>query len=120
MTDVYKAGESSISIKEVNELVYARIEQIAKTVSKCLKNNELDFRSMPIYLTGGGITYLRGVNEILADVFEKPVETLSSSIPQLDKPHLSSTLGLINEVLSVQEKKKFSFVDFLKKKFYNE
>lgn len=119
MTDVYRSGNHSLSIKEVNEIAIARINQIAKTVVKCLKNNELDFRSMPIYLTGGGISYIRGVNEILSEAFEKNVETLAPSVPQLDKPHLSSSLGLINEVLSVQEKKKFSLVDFFKKKLYN-
>lgn len=101
----------------VNEIVTARIAVIARTIRKCLDLCEYVIpESVPYSLTGGGISYIRGAKEVLADRLKKPIEIVAPRIPQMEVPLWSSSLGLLDLALNVNEPKKQSFFAKLFKK----
>jgi len=100
-----------IPAKYVNEIVMARIEAIGNVIKKCLNRCEYEFPDyIPYHLTGGGLCYLKGGRDVLAYTLEKPVTIAASKIPQLDRPHLSSVLGLMDMVLKQTGEVKKSFL----------
>lgn len=90
--------------KVVNEIVMERIKLIAATVNKCLASCPYDYPDyIPYNLTGGGLSYLKGGRDFLSKQLEKPVEVSAPNLPQFNRPHLSSCLGLLDMVLNQQE-----------------
>ena len=86
----------SISAVTANNIVAYKVEQIAKTILKCLQQESaLVTNDMNIYLTGGGLSYIKGAKDILADTFSKDVSILTPDIAGLNKPHYSSILSLL-------------------------
>jgi len=97
--------------KLVNEVVSDRIALIAKMIEKCVNKCEYEFPEyIPYHLTGGGLCYLKGGRDILAHNLEKPVTVALSKIPQLDRPHLSGVLGLMDMILKQTSDVKKSFL----------
>lgn len=91
----------------VNQIVSARIGTIAKTVLKCMNLCEYIIPDgIPFSLTGGGLTHIRGAKEILSDKLKKPVEIVAPRIPQMEEPEQSSSLGLLDLAINVQEPRK--------------
>lgn len=106
-------GEVSYSMADVNELARARVEYIARIVQKCIERCEYECPSyQPIYVTGGGLANIRGTREILSTILGRPVEFIAPADPQLNSPHLSSTLGVLDVALKSEKK-----VTFLQKIF---
>jgi cell division protein FtsA len=84
----------------VNEIVMSRINTMAKTISKCLNMCGYDYPDfIPYHLTGGGLSYVKGARDYLSKQLKKPVELIAPSLPQFNRPHLSSAIGLLNMVL---------------------
>lgn len=54
---------------------------------------------VPLYITGGGIAYLRGAKEHLSSRTGMPVYILTANIPMMDKPTESTILSLLNIAL---------------------
>ena len=97
--------------KFVNEAVTHRIDVIAKMINKCINKCEYEFPEyIPYHLTGGGLCYLKGGRDILAHSLEKPVTIAASKIPQLDRPHLSGVLGLMDMILKQTSDTKKGFL----------
>ena len=106
-TDFYElSGKdyiSPFSARVTNEIVKARIELIAKYINKCLEVCEYDIPAhLPVYLTGGGLCYIKGAKDFLAKNIGKKVIIKAPDLPTLDRPHLSSVLGLLNLALENQ------------------
>ena len=109
--DVYEVvtddGILPISAKMAGEIVECRIEEIAKHILKCLNNCEYEYpHYIPISLTGGGLCYLKGAKDTLAKYLGMNVEIVSPPIPQLNKPHNSSKIGLLDIALKQEKLKK--------------
>lgn len=104
-------GEScDIPVKEAIEVVTARIESIAKTINKCIKESNVKLPDyLPLLLTGGGISYIRGAADILSRTLDRNVEIAAPKLPQMDKPHLSSSVGLLRFALNLAEREKGGF-----------
>lgn len=106
-TDVYEIAERDSHIrfpaKQVNEVVMARINQIAATVEKCLSGCEYDYPDyIPYHLTGGGLSYIKGARDYLSKRLNKPVEIISPPYPPLARPNMSTVVGLMDMVLNDQ------------------
>ena len=71
---------------------------------------------IPYSLTGGGISYMRGAKEILSNKLNRQIEVVAPRIPQMEVPGWSSSLGLLNLALSIQEPQKKGFFSKLFKK----
>jgi cell division protein FtsA len=112
--DKYKVvlGDEScdVPMKETIEVATARIEGIARTIQKCIMESQVKLPDyLPLLLTGGGISYMRGAADILSRVLDRNVEVVAPRLPQMDKPHLSSSVGLLRFALNLAEKEKGGF-----------
>jgi len=94
-------GETKeIKVEEVCEIVKYRIKQIAKTIKKCFDESDIQIPSQSkIFLTGGGLDFIEGAEDLLSEVLGKEVNIVVPKVPGLDKPHLSSTVSLLNMAL---------------------
>jgi cell division protein FtsA len=105
-----KNGVVPIEAKTSNEIVSARIESIGQTILKCLKNSGYEIPdSTPYFLTGGGLSYIKGAKDLLGKILGKNIELVMPSMPQLEKPHYSSVLGLLNLALKELEEENVNF-----------
>ena len=102
--DVYEIiadrREKQFPAQKVNEIVHDRIGMIADTVKKCLEMKEEYPSYITLYLTGGGLAYIKGARELLSRLIAKPMEIVASRQPQLNRPHMSSALGLLDMAVS--------------------
>ncbi len=123
-SDIYEAvvdgAVMPIKAKTANEIVECRIEEIAKGILKCLSLCAYEYPDyIPISLTGGGLCYLKGAKDLLSKLTGKNVEMVVPPVPQLNKPHYSSSIGLLDAALKQEEinKNRNSFWNRLKSIF---
>lgn len=104
-----------VSAKLTNQIVSARLDMIASMISKSLAmlKTSAGGAYLPIYLTGGGISYLKGGKDFLSKQLGFNIEILAPQVPQLSRAHFSSVLGLLDLSLAKTQTKKLS----LKEKF---
>ena len=119
MTDMYEIEGVKYSAQDVNSVADYRVGQIARTVLKIIKNNNIE-NVNKILITGGGISYLKGIKDFLTNIFEKQVEIVAPPVVLLNKPHLSSTLGLLDDVIALKQNSKQNFLKKLLNKIGKE
>ncbi len=88
----------SYSAKLVNDIVKFKLDKLSRTIGSCLMSCDLP-PSASFYLTGGGISYMNGARDYLSKKLDRHIEIAKPSQPQYNKPHLSTTLGLMDMVL---------------------
>ena len=102
--DVYEitAGgkEKQFPAQKVNEIVQDRLSMMADVIKKCLDMKEEYPSYIALHLTGGGLAYIKGAREFLSKLIGKPVEIIASRQPQLNRPHMSGVLGLLDMAIS--------------------
>ncbi len=88
------------SAKAANDIVMARIDVIASFILKCFARCEYDFPDyIPVYLTGGGLSYIKGARDYLSKKLGRKVDIVAPPIPQLNRPHFSTSLGVLDIAL---------------------
>ncbi len=101
---VVEGSKVYLSAKTTNEIVCCRLESIVKGIRKCIDSFTFECPDYtPIYLTGGGISYIKGAKDYVSKLLGKNVELLVPSEPQLNKPHFSSILGLLSSAITKEE-----------------
>ncbi len=89
------------SAKATNAIVSDRIEMICDYIQKCLDNCVYDLPEfLPIYITGGGLNYMKGIKPILARKLGRQIELIEPSLPNMNRPDYSSEVGLLNLTLN--------------------
>ncbi len=106
--DIYeingKNGVKTLPAKYVNEIVAHRVSTLAKNAAKCLSLCEYEIPDyIPFSLTGGGIGFIRGARDILSAHLGRDVEVVSPRLPQVGRPNLSSSWGLLNMAINNEE-----------------
>lgn len=95
---------STYSAKATNEIAEARIEIICKYIQKCLDRCEYEFPDyLPIYLTGGGLNYIKGIKEFMGRKLGRKVELISPSLAQVTRPDYSSEIALLDLAINQSE-----------------
>jgi cell division protein FtsA len=90
-----------IPSKMVNEIVESRLDMIAGTINKILNTTGYTYPDyLPIYLTGGGLSYLKGGKDYLSKVIGRSIEIVAPLMPSMNRPHYSSVLGLLDIALT--------------------
>ena len=108
-------GVVPVSMNKANEIASARLEMMASLVEKCIKT---DSETMPYYLTGGGINYIKGAKDVLARYMQKNINVLYPKDLHLNKPHYSALIGMAEYVLNnKQEESDNNFISRLLKRF---
>jgi len=121
--DVYtiatnRSDTLSFKAKEANEIVVGVIKIVADTILKSLKKCPYDYPDyIPYHLTGGGLAYIKGADAVLAKALKRPVEIIAPSLPQSARPHLSSSLGLLDMALRMAPEEPTGLASLTKKIF---
>ena len=103
-------GEREISCEEVNEKAVECVDTFVGQVYEFLEENSKKIPDNPrVYLTGGGISFLRGVKLHLSARFGVSVEILAPSVPFFNKANKSSVFAVLDYALKKQESKKSFF-----------
>ena len=93
-----------ISAVATNEIAIDRIDMICTYITKCLEQCEFEFPEyIPLYVTGGGLNYIRGIKDHLAKKLGKRVEFIAPALPNTARPDYSSEIGLLDVAISVNE-----------------
>lgn len=92
------------------EVAAARIEQLAKMVKQCIKESTQSYPEyLPLHLTGGGISYIRGAKDILAMILDRNVEIISPQLIKSAGPQLSSSYGVLSLALKQSQDARKTF-----------
>lgn len=97
----YKNKNYTVNYKTAIEIVKARIKSIGKGVEKCIALCPYHFPDyLPYHLTGAGLSYYRGVKEVLGNVLDKKIEIATPQSPLVERPNLSSAWSLMDTALN--------------------
>lgn len=114
--DIYEIsgdnGVKTLSASLVNEIVIHRVFVIGKMVEKCLEMCKYETPDyIPYSLTGGGISYIRGAKDVLSQKLGRNVEVVTPRLPQVNKPDMSSSWGLLDMAIKNDVPVKMSFFE---------
>lgn len=98
--DTYNVSGVALDAKRTNEILKARIGQIADYIIKSFQycDKEIPYNT-PVILTGGGLTYLRGGAYVLSTFLGKNVKVYESANPQTNRNEYTSCYGLLAEAI---------------------
>lgn len=108
------------SAKLTNEIVSARVEMLGNMINKCLldyKPNNKNY--LPMFITGGGICYLKGGKEYLSSIIGSNLEIVVPPVPQMNRPHYSSVLAILDVALKKEKENKTNIFKLIKNKLFN-
>lgn len=111
--DAYSIDGKMIDAFQTNEVIRARIGQIAEYVIKSFRFCDKEIPAdTPIVLTGGGLAYLRGGVDCLSAHLVKKVRLYDSINAQTKRNEYTSSYGLIFEAVKINKSKGglFSFL----------
>jgi len=98
---------TKIMLNEANEVVGYRIDELSEVIAKCLQLNNQHFSTyLPIFLTGGGISKIKGGRDYLAKCLGRNVSYGKPTIPGKEKPELASIYSLVSAALKSNEEAK--------------
>ncbi|MBR2909206.1 MAG: hypothetical protein IKC11_02535 [Clostridia bacterium] len=102
---------SPFSARVTNQIVEDRLGQIAQYINKCLDRCEFEYPEfIPVYLTGGGINFIRGARDLVARRLGRKVELVAPNLPHISRPDYSSEIGLLDMALELQAEDSFLLV----------
>ena len=94
-------------LNEANEVVGYRIEELAEVVAKSLQMNGQQFANyLPVFLTGGGISKIKGGRDYLAKCLGRNVSYGLPKLPGKEKPELASIYSLVYASLEANDEAK--------------
>lgn len=105
-----------VSCKLVNEIILARLDMFCEIFNKIFNSNEFNLQNkpyIPILITGGGLNYLKGAKDYLGKQLGKNIEYIAPNVPQMNRPHYSSILSLLDIALTQEKNLKKSFIQRL-------
>ncbi len=90
-------------INEVKDCVKYSLDQLCENIANSLEQSGYVIPEyVPLYITGGGIPYIRGAKEHLANRLGMAVEVVAPKVPLMDKPIESTVLSLLDLALEQQ------------------
>ncbi len=100
----------------VYEIVERKVRQIAKMIVKSLDTCTYERpEKIRINLTGGGISYIKGIREKLFEILGKAVTIREPKIPLMNEPKQSAVLGLLDMALKQNQANSSFFNKIFKK-----
>lgn len=102
---VHEKEESyEFDLDEVNTIAKARIAYLGECINDCLIHSAFECpRYVGLYITGGGINYIKGAKEFLSSFVNRTVETVETNLPGYDKAHITSSIALLDSMINLDE-----------------
>lgn len=95
---------SPFSAVATNQIAEDRIDVICAYIQKCLERCEFEFPDyIPVFLTGGGLCYMKGIKEIMSRKLGRHVEVAKPRLPSMSRPEFSTEIGLLDVALTFEE-----------------
>lgn len=89
-----------LNIGEINKIALSNLDFLCEKITESLESSGYSLPEyVPLYITGGGITGLRGAKEHISKRLGMVVEVLAPSVPMMDKPTESAVLSLLDIAL---------------------
>lgn len=111
-----KQGVQKINAKQVYQIIDYRVKQIARMIKKCLDMYSIDLPNyLPLFITGGGVSHIQGMPEIMKEELNRSVEIVRPDDPELHQPQLSSALSLLDLAIKQNKQKNSFFMKLFKK-----
>ncbi len=86
--------------EEVKSIVKNSLDVLCETIAECQENSGFNIPEyVPLLITGGGITHLRGAKEHISGRIGVHAEIISPKVPLMDNPSESSLLSLLDLAL---------------------
>lgn len=96
-------GMEKVSAGDANRIAIARIEQICDTIMSCIDVfSEKPAEYSTIYLTGGGLSYMRGIEYILEKYLDRKIKIIKPRL-KYSKPDLSSVISLLDTSITLDQ-----------------
>jgi len=90
----------TVNALAVYEIVERKIRQISRMIAKSLNTCTYERpEKIRINITGGGISYIKGIREKLFEILGKAVAVREPKIPLMNEPKQSAILGLLDMAL---------------------
>ncbi|MEG1804138.1 MAG: hypothetical protein RR248_02905 [Clostridia bacterium] len=107
-TDMYKLKSGvEVEANKASDIVRARIEDISDYIVKCFVECEFEIpATTPVYLTGGGLTYVKGAHEYLGKQLNKNIKIITSANSLTNRHEFTSSYGLLDLAIKQQKPKK--------------
>jgi cell division protein FtsA len=113
-----KAHFKVMTTDDINTVARARIEEIGEKIRDAIARSQYDCpQYLTLFLTGGGISYIRGAKEIIASATGRSCEIIVPDVPQYNYPHYSSFLGLLDIVSKYEQVSRASIRTIFKNLF---
>ena len=102
---VTRDGESkTFTYEEVGKVLQPRADEICEAIRDAIKESGARLGNWsPVYITGGGLALNKGGKDLLSAKLDKPVRDLPHKAVKLSNPSYSSTLGLLDLVISTYD-----------------
>lgn len=95
---------TKVSAKIANDIALARIDKILEIIKNCIDEKPKEIQNLnKIYLTGGGISFLKGIKNYISQVLDLNVEILSPKPLAYGKPTLSSIISLLDTAIKFEQ-----------------
>ena len=96
--DVITLSDNSYhNAEETRATVKESLDILCEEIENCMENSGYTIPEyVPLMITGGGISYLRGAKEHVANRIGAAIEIVSPKVPLMDKPTESSVLSLLD------------------------
>ena len=101
--EAYKGNKlEKIQAIPANEIALTTIDEIAKNIDNIINsydNLPADYETL--YLTGGGISYLKGIKYYLSKALGRRIEIVSPAPLKFNQPDLSSAISLLDTAIKM-------------------
>lgn len=115
----YEGGEKGkyhLSANDINEVAKARLDTIVEFINAGIAQSGIDTPPYAtVYLTGGGVTQVRGAKEYMSAKLAKTIEIVSPDVPRFNKPQYSSTVCLLDIASALNGGNQTAIANILKK-----
>lgn len=117
-----KNQDMNVNVNDVNSIVKARLDDIVETIKFCMEKFQYNAPPhLPIYITGGGISNIRGAVAYMSKKLNKSIRYVVPKVKNYSRPRYSSACSSLEVVANqlLEENKKTSLLDKILSFFKN-
>ena len=102
--DIIKNGKlDKVSATIVKDSATKVIDEIINEIKYALDNFDKNIDECELYLTGGGLAYLKSIEYYMGVLIDKKVKIIAPKPIKLNKPDLSSVIGLLDASIKMEQ-----------------
>ncbi|MCI7401302.1 MAG: hypothetical protein MSH40_01280 [Christensenella sp.] len=93
---------------DINNSVKTRLDEIVDFINETIESNPgIVSNTTPVYLTGGGVTEIKGAVLYLEHKLKRRIRVVVVEVPKYNKPYFTSMFSLIDVAYEINENNSF-------------